>query len=126
MSNKMNDNYVKELIQVAAVALAAAQTFMYGNSSMENVEDQSRVSKLLSGVYAERESQEAKWGTRYELDSPPEHWLTIMGEEVGEVADEIVDRQLYKAEDCKGRDEFWLARDIGRVGGRARAILERK
>jgi hypothetical protein len=124
MSNKMNDNYVKELIQVAAVALAAAQTFMYGNSSMESSEDQSRVSKLLSDVYAERESQEAKWGTRYELDSPPEHWLTIMGEEVGEVADEIIARGIWGAQRREGEKEYMYRATM--FGWHARNILERK
>ena len=125
MSNKMNDNYVKELIQVAAVALAAAQTFMYGNSSMENVEDQSRVSKLLSDVYAERESQEAKWGTRDSLDSPPEHWLTIMGEEVGEVADEIIARGAWLYPERR-EGEYSYTHSLSSIGFCARAILERK
>ena len=117
----MNDNYVKELIQVAAVALAAARVHLYGNSSVEDVP---HVSKLLNDVWTECEAQEKKWGTRCELDSPPEHWLTILGEEFGEVADEIIKHGEWSGSAKEGERMYATLASL--CGIRARDILERK
>lgn len=45
---------------------------------------------LLQAIQDERDRQDAKWGSQRKL--PQEVWLTILVEEVGEVAESILER----------------------------------
>lgn len=52
---------------------------------------------VLSAVTAERDKQDRKWGVRRDQSHPL--WFTILGEEVGEVANAILEgkhKGLYK------------------------------
>jgi hypothetical protein len=80
----MSDNYVKELIQVAAVALAAAQHHELGSTDLGGVE------QYLDLVKKERHRQEVKWGLRLRGDMFPRDWLAVLLSEMGEVADETL------------------------------------
>ena len=44
---------------------------------------------VLQAIQDERDRQDAKWGSQRHL--PPETWLTILVEEVGEVAESILE-----------------------------------
>lgn len=46
--------------------------------------------KILQEIRNERDRQDVKWGSRRQL--PQEVWLTILVEEVGEVAESILKR----------------------------------
>lgn len=126
----MNDNYVKELIQCAAVCLAAAQVRLYGNSDLDEPENLDRAQKLLGDVLAERQSQENKWGVRTAEDSKPEHWLTILLEEVGEWAEEIRADYTGHGMLIDGRTkrfrELMLIMPTIKLGFAARQVLESK
>ena len=84
--------YRSELIQVAAVALAALQNFDHHTTRLGSPEfghaKDGLFQDLALEVYLERERQEAKWGERNET---PNFWLTVMVEEVGEVARAILE-----------------------------------
>lgn len=84
----MTDNYVNELIQVAAVAICAAQHYERGDTDMGGVFE------YLNAVLKERRLQELKWGNRSSSDMLPRDWLTVLVEEVGEVGREILERKL--------------------------------
>lgn len=85
--------YRSELIQVAAVALAAVQNWDINTTKLhgEGVAFDVGFQQLMDEVYEERVRQEAKWGTR---DEPPGQWLTVLVEEVGEVAKAILERDF--------------------------------
>lgn len=89
-----DDNYCKELVQCAAVALAAAQVRLEGTTSLgadnEGVRGRFALERLLDAVRNERRVQELKWGTRTQRDVPPARWLALLLEKAGEVAEEIV------------------------------------
>ncbi len=74
-------SYREEMIQVAAVAVAAIQCFDNGITSI-NSDD------ILNDVSLERLKQEKKWGSQIH---EPLKWLAILGEEFGEVAKDILD-----------------------------------
>lgn len=50
--------------------------------------------EVLNAVRTERRSQDAKWGISRMVTDTPEHWLTILGEEFGEVARAILDGEV--------------------------------
>lgn len=79
-------SYRSELIQVAAVALAAAQAEDLGSTTMDDLLGRNKMFALLDEVRVEREQQEQKWGAQKHVRSK---WLAILAEEVGEAADEI-------------------------------------
>lgn len=81
----MSDTYREELIQVAAVAVAAIQNYDTGNTAIDSISDPFDVL-----ITAERERQEEKWGTR---DQSPIEWLAILTEEVGEVARAVIEHE---------------------------------
>lgn len=89
-------SYRSELIQVAAVAVCAVQemdtgtTLLREESATEFEAGFEQLEWILDEVRRERYSQEAKWGTRSAVD--PKEWLTILTEEVGEVARAILER----------------------------------
>jgi len=126
----MTDNYDKELIQIAAVCLAAAQVDLYDTSDLSEPENMLRAQKLLNDVLAERQAQEVKWGERKREDSKPEHWLTILLEEVGEWAAEIKERYRGNNEVLTGHSrrvkELGLISPALKLGVAARLILEWK
>ncbi len=74
-----------ELIQVAAVALAAVQHFEAGSTGLHGIEEWT----LHYGdrVFQERMFQEEKWGTRFSNDMDPYDWLTVLTAELGEAAE---------------------------------------
>ena len=89
----MTDDYRTELVQVAASCLAAAQVAEVDTTSLgtdnEGVRGRMSLERLLNEVRDERRRQELKWGTRSSETASPAHWLAVIGEEVGEVAEEI-------------------------------------
>lgn len=116
-------NYRTELIQVAAAALAAAQvaevdTTALGINTAEAARGQGSLENLLAEVREERRRQELKFGTQNGRDAPPDLWLVLLAEELGEVAEEITKKQFrfYGSLD--------IVRDVIALGWRARAFLE--
>lgn len=79
-------SYRSEMIQVAAVALAALQNLDTGDTSLELYPG-----ILFDIIYKEREKQEYKWGVQ---NRSPEQWLIILMEEVGESAKAILEQDL--------------------------------
>lgn len=116
----MNDAYRKELVQVAAVCLAAAQVDDVGTTSLgndnEGVNGRFALERLLNEVREERRRQELKWGTRTGEMAKPVEWLCVLMEEVGEVAEEIAK--------TTPQPMLGIVSDIVAVGNVARAILE--
>lgn len=49
---------------------------------------------ILEDVLRERERQDEKWGVQ---THPPEIWLTILAEEVGEAAQEVLTKRFGEA-----------------------------
>lgn len=82
-------SYRSELIQVAAVALATVQNLDTGSTERDTIEAVDAEMEIVDAVLRERASQERQWGTRNTL---PDRWLTILTEEVGEVARAILER----------------------------------
>lgn len=114
----MTANYRKELVQLAASALAAAQvadvdTTSLGNDN-EGVRGRFSLEALLNETREERRRQELKWGTRHGEVATMEFWLDVMAEEFGEVAEEVMA--------VKGSTT--MADAIAKLGQRARAKLE--
>lgn len=52
-------------------------------------------------IVLERESQTKKWGTQHH---PPETWLTILTEEIGEAAQEVLTQRFGEA--AKGHGDL--------------------
>ena len=71
-------NYEAELIQVAAVAVAAIQNLRNGSATLDSLND------VYRDVTNERISQFQKWGAQ---DRHPFTWMTILGEEFGETCE---------------------------------------
>ncbi|MGI0011926.1 MAG: hypothetical protein ACREBU_00570 [Nitrososphaera sp.] len=74
--------YRSELIQVAAVAVAAIQTYDLGRTGLNEA-------GILAEVREERKRQESKWGPQTHA---PIKWLAILMEEVGEAAKDALER----------------------------------
>lgn len=97
-----------ELIQVAAVAVAAIHDLDHGGTgntvpwcSATNIDD-----GVAAEVLLERERQEKKWGNQHHS---PELWLSILMEEVGEAAQEVLRMLLEPVRETdarKGSDDF--------------------
>ena len=73
----MKDSYDEELIQVAAVAIAALTDVRYGCTAYVGFIP----SPIQEAIERERQRQEDQWGERHlsKFD-----WLVILGEEFGE------------------------------------------
>ena len=84
-------SYGNELIQVAAVALAAWQDKYSGSTKLDTT-GTNILAELIHRVVIERELQEEKWGTRRGV--LPAQWLAILVEEVGEVARAILEKDF--------------------------------
>ncbi len=84
----MTTNYHKELVQVAAVAIAALQDDLRGSTDIEHPDGARFLIESLNDITNERISQEKKWGPQHHSK---EHWLAILTEEVGEVARDILE-----------------------------------
>ncbi len=115
----MTDNYRKELVQVAASCLAAAQVAEVDTTSLgtdnEGVSGRGSLERLLNEVRDERRRQELKWGTRSGETASPGFWLTVAAEEIGEVAEEI--------RKARPHSEGFVDEVIA-LGKKAREILE--
>lgn len=81
----MKKDYVHELIQVAAVAVAAIQDYYEGCADVKSA----KCNEVLLNVLAERIRQDEKWGLQHHFYH---EWLAILVEEVGEVAQAILER----------------------------------
>ena len=79
-------SYRDELIQVAAVAVAAIQDLDQGTTALHDDVGSFLTSDVFDDVLKERRRQEHKWGPQHHSK---EHWFVILGEEVGEVANAI-------------------------------------
>ncbi len=75
--------YKSELIQVAAVALAAIENEEYGCTCSDAVR-----AEILLDIEAERDRQNARWGC---CDHRRDIWMLILVEEVGECAKAIIE-----------------------------------
>lgn len=105
-------SYRSELIQVAAVALAALQVEDLGSTKLDYI-GRKKLDDLLQEVFAERDRQEAKWG---EQKHKPAMWAAILAEEFGEAVDEI--------KESSSIDIDRLLTSISVNGEIARAILD--
>lgn len=85
------NNYQKELIQVAAVALAMAQVDRFGSTDIATMKGEDAMFDLGVEATEERRRQENKWGVRTAEGTTREWWLAVLMEEVGEVAKEILE-----------------------------------
>lgn len=81
-------NYPTELIQVAAVAVAAWEDFMANQARC----DGPAMREALDKIVAERRRQDTKWGNQHH---PCAVWLAILLEEVGELAEAINEQELW-------------------------------
>lgn len=116
-------SYRTELIQVAASALAAAQvdecdTTAISPNTAEGARGLEVFQGLLRAVLEERQRQEIKWGTRNGKTAGPAFWLTVVAEEIGEVAEET--------HGAMTTGEAQVLLDLIDVGSAARAELERR
>lgn len=86
-------SYRSELIQVAAVALAAVQNLDSGSTELKGstLGGFPDLSYYLVEVGNERHRQEKKWGAQNRV---PVMWMTILMEEVGEAARAILEKDL--------------------------------
>lgn len=82
-------SYREELIQVAAVAIAMVQDLDVGSTALVDRDD--KMVSLTEEVMSERERQERKWGAQHH---DPIKWYAILGEEVGEVARSILEKDF--------------------------------
>lgn len=105
-------SYRSELIQVAAVALAALQVEDLGSTKLDYI-GRKKLDDLLQEVFAERDRQEDKWG---EQKHGPAMWAIILAEEFGEAVEEI--------KEAPGMHIDRVLRSITQNGDAARAILE--
>jgi len=76
------DSYVNELIQVAAVALAAVQHFEDGSTDLHGLEWWTL--RYGDRIFRERMYQEAKYSVRLANDMTARDWLTVLTAELGE------------------------------------------
>lgn len=85
------------------------------------ISTQKEVSRVNVDVARERQRQNEKWGLQHHA---PEWWLTILAEEVGELAKEIVELKFGEGDPSRMKDELvqvaavalaWLADHDGRV-----------
>jgi len=83
-----------ELVQVAAVALAVVRELDTGSTEMP---DKRYYCQEMIDVFSERHRQERKWGTR--TDTPIAEWVTILGEEFGEVCKAALEEVMYPGSD---------------------------
>ena len=83
-------SYYDELIQVAAVAVAAAENELF-TCTDRLLGDGTR--EILEDVYQERQRQDSQWGTA--RDHPPELWLTVLGEEYGEACRAALEQHIH-------------------------------
>ena len=85
-------SYYDELIQVAAVAVAAAENALYGFTDNDSG-SRLRTDSVLDEVADERQRQDAQWGTG--RHHPPELWLTVLGEEYGEACRAALEQHIH-------------------------------
>jgi hypothetical protein len=79
--------YRDEMVQVAAVAVAAIQNIDNGTTEVQGT----NLLDVLTEVANERKRQETKWGIQ---NRTPEKWIVILSEEVGEAAKDVLDNNL--------------------------------
>jgi hypothetical protein len=87
-----------ELIQVAAVAVAAITDLDRGSTSIGPTHR-----RIVVEVTQERWRQEAKWGERNNV--PIAEWLVILGEEYGEACQAALEEVMYPNESANALRE---------------------
>lgn len=124
----MNE-YRKELVQVAAVAAAMLEDEDFGQANFwsapnYNLPSESHGSMALSAIARERIAQDGKWG--------PQHhdrftWLVILMEEVGELAEELIDEDMPDDFDALDEGFGWeVVFRTAEAGRKAKRWLERR
>ena len=83
----MPKDYIAELIQVAGVAVAAIQDYYEGEADARSP----KCTEVLLMVLSERIRQDEKWGCQHHTRGD---WLAILVEEVGEVAQAILENRV--------------------------------
>lgn len=78
-------SYRDEMIQVAAVAVAAIQNLDTGSTHGGNY------LKIGMEILKERDRQESMWGSQ---NRTPQEWMVILMEEVGEAAKDVLEDNL--------------------------------
>lgn len=81
MLNEHEGRLIEELIQVAAVAVAAVEDLRHG------VTDRSKTEDVFTDIHNERVRQDEKWGAQRHN---PTFWMGILGEEFGEACQEAL------------------------------------
>ena len=76
----------KELIQVAAVAVAIVEDIDRGEANLQRTGGQHHI--IIHDITKERQRQDEKWGPRHQ-EFPV--WMTILGEEYGEACQEAIE-----------------------------------
>ena len=88
------DEYRQELIQVAAVAIAAIESLELQNQCGPDRPLAPGARELLLRLVGdEMFKQDKKWGAGRRLT--PFHWLTILGEEYGEACNAALEGVLF-------------------------------
>jgi NTP pyrophosphatase (non-canonical NTP hydrolase) len=113
----------EELIQVAAVAVAAVQDIDIGHTSSPRGITGWRMDTedIINDIRAERERQEDKWGPQHHT---PEEWMAILAEEVGEAAQDIYANSV--GEDLSSYAEFNMVNALFDAEMFARAFLKER
>ncbi|MFB2832959.1 hypothetical protein [Floridanema evergladense] len=87
-SPNVSDDYEKELIQVAASAVAAVTDSIMNNLPNCSLTEQEIQSRIFTKIQEERKRQDIKFSPMPRKLSPLV-WLAVLFEELGEVAKEI-------------------------------------
>lgn len=111
----------EELIQIAAVAVAAVQDMDYGSTDLNGEHGYEPMGVVWEDVEREREDQEEKWGPQHHT---PEEWMAILAEEVGEASNEVWGDSI--GEDLSSYAEFSLSDTLYALEQYARAFLKER
>jgi hypothetical protein len=82
------ENYQKELIQLAAVAVAALTDFRMAQNP--NLSQKEAEKYILAQILLERCEQDKKFNRTFPAQLDPLIWVAVLHEELAEVAEEIV------------------------------------
>lgn len=90
-----DDPYVNELIQTAAVAVAAAEDAIQGTTAWKgHPQPETMITRrILDMVENERRRQDEQWG--YARHHHPTVWMTVLGEEYGEACQAALDQHVH-------------------------------
>ena len=120
------DNYQTEMIQSAAVIIAALTSDIDGQTGVPDPLDP-RVAtprlmttlKIQHAIHRERERQEETWGSQSHSRA---FWLAILVEEIGEVAEELITNEFEPS--FANLQLAMMLQDLAQLGLLAKNILE--